>query len=82
MIVLAYIAVRRQGMAIFLKNTTFHGILLDALFAAPGEAGEAGGAGPERAAVVRCVAEGMASGAVRPLPRTVFADHQLEQAFR
>ncbi|KPJ07407.1 Fatty acid synthase [Papilio machaon] len=69
------------GMAIFLKNTTFHGILLDALFGAEGAEG-AEVAGHERAAVVRCVAEGIASGAVRPLPRTVFADHQLEQAFR
>ncbi|KAL0872273.1 hypothetical protein ABMA27_004663 [Loxostege sticticalis] len=63
------------GMAIFLKNTTFHGILLDALF-------EAGTDNPEKAAVVRCMSEGIASGAVRPLPATVFADQQLEQAFR
>nr|UEN71130.1 fatty acid synthase 2 [Glyphodes pyloalis] len=63
------------GMAIFLKNTTFHGILLDALF-------EAGGDDVEKAAVVRCMSEGLASGAVRPLPSTIFADHQLEQAFR
>ncbi|CAH2981095.1 unnamed protein product [Chilo suppressalis] len=63
------------GMAIFLKNTTFHGILLDALF-------EAGGDDIEKAAVVRCMNEGMRSGAVRPLPSTVFGDQQLEQAFR
>ncbi|CAH2039961.1 unnamed protein product, partial [Iphiclides podalirius] len=63
------------GMAIFLKNTTFHGILLDALF-------EAGDGCPEKAEVVRCVSEGIASGAVRPLPSTVFSDQQLEQAFR
>lgn len=62
-------------MAIFLKNTTFHGILLDALF-------EAGGDDVEKAAVVRCMSDGLASGAVRPLPATTFADHQLEQAFR
>lgn len=62
-------------MAIFLKNTTFHGILLDALF-------EAGTDNPEKAAVVRCMSEGIAAGAVRPLPATVFADQQLEQAFR
>lgn len=65
----------RQGMAIFLKNTTFHGILLDALF-------EAGGDCADKAAVVRCVSEGIANGAVRPLPSTVFSDQQLEQAFR
>ncbi|CAH2091553.1 unnamed protein product [Euphydryas editha] len=63
------------GMAIFLKNTTFHGILLDALF-------EAGSESEEKRAVVRCVSEGIANGAVRPLPSTVFTDQQLEQAFR
>lgn len=63
------------GMSIFLKNTTFHGILLDALF-------DAGDENSEKAAVVRCVNEGIASGAVRPLPATIFSDHQLEQAFR
>ncbi|CAK1550869.1 unnamed protein product [Leptosia nina] len=63
------------GMAVFLKNTTFHGILLDALFDAAGD-------DPERLAVVRCVNEGIANGAVRPLPATVFGDQQLEQAFR
>ncbi|KAM3957748.1 fatty acid synthase-like [Aphomia sociella] len=63
------------GMSFFLKNTTFHGILLDALFDAQGD-------NVEKAAVVRCMTEGIASGAVRPLPATVYADHQLEQAFR
>ncbi|XP_049706557.2 fatty acid synthase [Helicoverpa armigera] len=63
------------GMSIFLKNTTFHGILLDALF-------DADSADSDKAAVVRCVTDGIASGAVRPLPATVFSDHQLEQAFR
>lgn len=62
-------------MAVFLKNTTFHGILLDALF-------EADGDDADKAAVVRCLRDGIASGAVRPLPASVFADHQLEQAFR
>ncbi|XP_047503403.1 fatty acid synthase [Pieris napi] len=63
------------GMAVFLKNTTFHGILLDALFDAPAD-------DPERLEVVRCVNEGIAGGAVRPLPATVFGGGQLEQAFR
>ncbi|XP_039755412.1 fatty acid synthase [Pararge aegeria] len=63
------------GMAVFLKNTTFHGILLDALFDAADDC-------EEKAAVVRCVSDGIASGAVRPLPATVFAERQLEQAFR
>lgn len=63
------------GMAVFLKNTTFHGILLDALF-------DAGADHPEKAEVVRCVTEGITSGAVRPLPATVYSDQQLEAAFR
>lgn len=63
------------GMAVFLKNTTFHGILLDALF-------DAGADHPEKAEVVRCVTEGIASGAVRPLPATVYSGQQLEAAFR
>ncbi|XP_050680853.1 fatty acid synthase-like isoform X2 [Leptidea sinapis] len=63
------------GMAVFLKNTTFHGILLDALF-------EADGSSWEREEVVRCVRDGIASGAVRPLPATEFGAHQLEPAFR
>ncbi|KAJ0178566.1 hypothetical protein K1T71_006389 [Dendrolimus kikuchii] len=69
-----FLCVLVQGMSIFLKNTTFHGILLDALF-------EAGSEDPEKRAVMRCVTEGIAAGAVRPLPATVYADHQLEQAF-
>ncbi|XP_063535514.1 fatty acid synthase [Cydia strobilella] len=63
------------GMAVLLKNTTVHGILLDALFDARGDH-------PEKAEVVKCVTEGIASGAVRPLPATVYSDTQLEQAFR
>lgn len=63
------------GMSVFLKNTTFHGILLDALFDADAE-------DSDKAAVVRCVTEGIAAGAVQPLPATVFSDQQLEQAFR
>lgn len=63
------------GMSIFLKNTTFHGILLDALFDADSEH-------PDKLAVVRCVSAGLAAGAVRPLPATVFSDTQLEPAFR
>ncbi|CAH1958955.1 unnamed protein product [Acanthoscelides obtectus] len=61
------------GMSIFLKNTTFHGILLDALFDSDT---------PEKKLVMRLVSEGIESGAVRPLPKTVFNEHQVEQAFR
>ncbi|XP_053612449.1 fatty acid synthase-like [Plodia interpunctella] len=63
------------GMSIFLKNTTFHGILLDALFEADGDS-------PEKTKVCRCLTAGLASGAVRPLPATVYGDQQLEAAFR
>lgn len=62
-------------MAFFLKNTTFHGILLDALFDADGD-------NEEKKEVVRLVTEGISNGAVRPLPATVFSEKQIEQGFR
>ncbi|XP_018336014.1 fatty acid synthase [Agrilus planipennis] len=61
------------GMSVFLKNTTFHGILLDALF---------GTNNPQKREVFRLVSEGIKSGAVKPLPNTVFNENQVEQAFR
>ncbi|XP_050301861.1 fatty acid synthase [Anthonomus grandis grandis] len=61
------------GMSLFLKNTTFHGILLDALFDSDC---------PEKREVMKLVTEGIKSGAVRPLPNTVFNENQVEQAFR
>ncbi|KAJ9575473.1 hypothetical protein L9F63_007678, partial [Diploptera punctata] len=61
------------GMSVFLKNTTFHGILLDALFESTCE---------DKKEVVRLLSEGIKSGAVRPLPSTVFSESQIEQAFR
>jgi len=60
-------------MAFFLKNTTFHGILLDALF----DASDA-----DKKQLVTLLSEGIKNGAVRPLPATVFAEGQVEQAFR
>ncbi|XP_037093774.1 LOW QUALITY PROTEIN: fatty acid synthase-like [Pollicipes pollicipes] len=62
------------GMAVFLRNVTFHGILLDALF------GDGDPAAKRR--VTRLVSEGLSSGVVRPLPRAVFPRDQIEQAFR
>lgn len=59
-----------SGMAFFLKNTTFHGILLDALF-------DAGSENEDKREVVRLVTEGIKSGAVRPLPATVFSESQV-----
>ncbi|KAL3275414.1 hypothetical protein HHI36_020177 [Cryptolaemus montrouzieri] len=61
------------GMSVFLKNTTFHGILLDALFDTDNA---------EKREVMRLVSEGIKNGAVRPLPATVYSDNQVEQAFR
>ena len=61
------------GMSLFLKNTSFHGILLDALFDSDC---------PEKRELVRLVSEGIKSGAVKPLPATVFNEQQIEQGFR
>ncbi|XP_047993204.1 fatty acid synthase-like [Leguminivora glycinivorella] len=63
------------GMAVLLKNTTVHGVLLDALFSESGD-------NPEKAELRRCVREGIANGAVRPLPTTVYDYDQVENAFR
>lgn len=61
------------GMSVFLKNTSFHGILLDALFDTDTA---------EKKQVMKLVSEGIKNGAVRPLMNTVFAETQIEEAFR
>ncbi|XP_037348616.1 fatty acid synthase [Talpa occidentalis] len=61
------------GMAIFLKNVTFHGILLDALFE------EASADWREVADLLRT---GIRTGVVQPLKCTVFPKAQVEDAFR
>ncbi|XP_061667276.1 fatty acid synthase isoform X1 [Syngnathoides biaculeatus] len=61
------------GMALFLKNVAFHGILLDALF----EEGN-----PEWEEVSQLLQEGIAEGVVQPLKTTVFERDQVEEAFR
>ncbi|XP_062142806.1 fatty acid synthase [Drosophila sulfurigaster albostrigata] len=61
------------GMSVFLKNTSFHGILLDSVMEGEEEM---------QNQVVSLVAEGIKSGAVVPLPTSVFNDRQVEQAFR
>lgn len=61
------------GMSVFLKNTSFHGILLDALF----DTNTA-----EKQEVKRLISEGIKNGAVKPLQNTVFAETQIEEAFR
>ncbi|XP_042524650.1 fatty acid synthase [Dipodomys spectabilis] len=61
------------GMAVFLKNVTFHGILLDALFEE---------ASPDWREVSVLLQAGIREGVVRPLKRTVFPKAQVEDAFR
>ncbi|KAK7080814.1 hypothetical protein SK128_019451 [Halocaridina rubra] len=61
------------GMAIFLKNVTFHGILLDALF---------DGTPEERRQLNQLVSKGLSTGVVTPLPVTVFTRNAVEDAFR
>ncbi|TKS90319.1 Fatty acid synthase [Collichthys lucidus] len=61
------------GMALFLKNVAFHGILLDALF----EEGN-----HEWEEVYQLVKEGIDGSEVQPLKTTVFERDQVEEAFR
>ncbi|XP_030383066.1 fatty acid synthase [Scaptodrosophila lebanonensis] len=61
------------GMSVFLKNTSFHGILLDSVMEGEEEM---------QNQVVSLVADGIKNGAVVPLPTSVFNDQQVEQAFR
>ncbi|XP_032358725.1 fatty acid synthase [Etheostoma spectabile] len=61
------------GMALFLKNVAFHGILLDALF----EEGN-----QEWEEVSKLLKEGIMGGVVQPLKTTVFERDQVEEAFR
>lgn len=60
-------------MSLFLKNISFHGILLDALF-------EEGNADWE--IVSSLLSKGISEGAVRPLNTTVFDKTDVEGAFR
>jgi len=57
----------------FLKETSFHGIMLDYLFCGTSE---------RKKMLKDIIDEGMKSGAVKPLIRTVFAEDEVEQAFR
>ena len=60
-------------MALFLKNVSFHGILLDALF----EEGNR-----EWEEVSQLLKEGIVGGVVQPLKTTVFERDHVEEAFR
>lgn len=68
-----YISLQISGMALFLKNISFHGILLDALF-------EEGNSDWE--AVSELLTQGIQSGAVKPLQTSVFDRDHVEAAFR
>ncbi|XP_058815854.1 fatty acid synthase [Topomyia yanbarensis] len=61
------------GMSVFLKNSSFHGILVDSIMENDEDT---------LSQVVKLVSEGIKTGAVRPLPTSVFGDQQVEQAFR
>ncbi|XP_054723843.1 fatty acid synthase-like [Uloborus diversus] len=64
------------GMAIFLKNMSFHGILLDALFERTTYSSRA------KRELVALVNKGIADGVVQPLNTILFNHDQAEQAFR
>ncbi|GFQ90829.1 fatty acid synthase [Trichonephila clavata] len=64
------------GMAIFLKNMSFHGILLDALFENKSYSSRA------KKEVVQLVTDGIENGTVKPLNSILFDHEQAEQAFR
>ncbi|EDV19161.1 uncharacterized protein TRIADDRAFT_34034 [Trichoplax adhaerens] len=61
------------GMALFLRNISFHGILLDALF----DEGNT-----EWPNVSKLLSDGIECGVVKPLKTTVFDREDLEGAFR
>ncbi|XP_064478735.1 fatty acid synthase-like [Ornithodoros turicata] len=64
------------GMAVFLKNITFHGILLDALYTNDPRVAQ------QKRRVVQLVSDGIKSGAVRPLDTALFHRDCAEEAFR
>ncbi|NXG73396.1 FAS synthase, partial [Baryphthengus martii] len=61
------------GMALFLKNVSFHGILLDAVFEDGNE---------EWNTVSELLKKGIKDGVVKPLRSTVFKKEEVEAAFR
>ncbi|XP_039302621.1 fatty acid synthase [Solenopsis invicta] len=63
----------RVEMSMFLKNTSFHGILLDELFEKDSV---------EKKELIKLVSEGIENGAIRPLQSNIFTEQQLESGFR
>jgi hypothetical protein len=61
------------GLGVFLKETSFHGVMLDDVISGA----------PEVLTVLQdIVTQGISAGVVQPLPRTVFPDTEVEHAFR
>jgi hypothetical protein len=60
-------------MKVFLKETSFHRVMIDRVFTACAEL---------KKQLHDIMTEGIFSGVVRPLQRVVFADNEVEQAFR
>ncbi|XP_069728923.1 fatty acid synthase [Phaenicophaeus curvirostris] len=61
------------GMALFLKNVAFHGILLDAIFESDNQ---------DWRIVSELLVKGIKDGVVKPLRSTVFNKEEVEAAFR
>ena len=64
------------GMEVFLRNISFHGILLDALFF------DSEAALQEKRELVQLVATGIETRVIQPLPCTIFDLNEVEPAFR
>ena len=61
------------GMRMFLQETSFYGVTLDKVFSESVEL---------QKILYGIMTEGIVSGVVRPLNRTVFPNMEVEQAFR
>jgi len=72
-VIVSFIVSQLTGMKMFLQETSFHGVILDKLLSAS----------PELKQVLHDImTEGILSGVVCPLNRTVFPNMEVEQAFR
>lgn len=60
-------------MEIFLKETSFHGVMLDSLFFASDD---------KKAEFHKLLSDYLKTGAIKPLTRTIFPFNEVEQAFR
>ena len=72
-LIVSVIDSKPTGMGMFLQETSFHGVMLDKLFSASVEL---------KKVLHDIMTEGILSGVVRPLNRTVFPNMEVEQAFR